>query len=265
MQKHAWAGASTFKKPAKYIALARDLGLSALHLVINDMVGQTEATAFRMKYPRQQIVELAGEVAAAGIDVHLMVWAMPHPLYVEGMCNELVGLFNSYPAPPFVGLQFDCEGPWTHAVGAFAYAEAALSIQRDLIGPVKLYRGARPKPFRFGINGIGYASSKKLDALASVCDYLCPQLYVPMAGIDADDILRLCLRWREQIGETIAGGPTDLPVMVGLSGSKRGVAHARACVAATKALPQWWTGEAIWWNLYHLSKSVEMQQVLMAA
>lgn len=241
----AWAGLASMVSPAmvaRDVAFASSLGLTALHVIVNDDSDQRHEIPFRT-YPLAEIRRLCGEAREAGLAVHLLSWILPFESYVQRAADVLIPL-----ALEFGGsVVFDAEEPWTQSRGDRARAAS-------LVGT--LFRSVPT-----GVTGIGYADVEKLDPLVDAVDMMIPQCYATSSShVDpALAVPRLAGRWRRVFGQT--------PIIAGLAAYRqRGIpgytpeAAMRAAFAGAAADPK--IHEVVWWALGDLRGNATAARVI---
>jgi hypothetical protein len=198
MRPAAWVPSSCLANPDKTIATLQAAGVRVANLMGNDMSEDRGPTPFRT-FDVDDLNRMAAACRAAGIEVHLTIWAMPHDEYLDGALAVLPGLIASMGATM---LWWDAEGPWHDATGCFDFATAAA-------------KAARVFP-RLALSGIG-AALAELRELAEVCCVWSPQAYATKESeADPPDVVEYSLgRWREAYGEPEEGW------CVGLAGYKQ--------------------------------------------
>ena len=236
----AWCGSGSMasdKTIARDIAFARWLGLTRLDVIINDHSGSRAERTFDT-YPRSKIVALCAAATKAGLETNLMSWIMPHERYLRDGCKEIVSLLEETDA---TSVCFDAEEPWTQARRPMPYADAAAVVAEALKG------------HRWGVTGIGYASSEKLGPLVRASAYMVPQAYVTSrSNLDpSHDPYKLAKHWMKLFGLR------DL--VVGLAAyHQEGIAGytvdqaLRACFASANAADP---VAIVWWSLRQIRSS----------
>ena len=159
----AWCGNRSLANPERDVAFAESIGLDGLTIMVHDVSKARAPRGFQLR-STTKILALADAIRAAGMDVGLCAWAMPHRKYLEKAARELISLATDAGART---VEWDAEEPWTQATGHMGHPEAAA-----LIGD--LFAG---RAFELGANAIGYTPAPKFGPLAAVCDYVVPQAY----------------------------------------------------------------------------------------
>jgi hypothetical protein len=205
MRVHAWVTSSCFEDPEKTVGELLAAGCSVASLMCNDFLKARGPTAF-ITFSVDKINRMAAACWAAGIEVHLTSWIMPHDLFMDGMLEQMPELMASTKATL---LMLDAEGPWADATGVFNYADAAAKAARIFT--------------RLGLSGIGSAPSE-LCELAKVCRVRSPQGYADdddTEGSTTDNVVPYSLReWRKRYGEAPDGW------IIGLAGYDQGTPAA---------------------------------------
>lgn len=164
----AWVESSALRKPKKYIALAKRLGLTELILICNDHSATRKPRKFTI-FNRKRIVAFAKEARAAGLEIGLMSWIAPHEAYIRSCAKVMTALAIDCDAHK---VELDAEEPWMLAKLMQMTYDQAGALVGECFGKFGVDR-----PFKLGVNGIGFASKRKLRGLAACCDYVCPQCY----------------------------------------------------------------------------------------
>lgn len=185
----AWAGRADItneKAIARTVRAAKFLGLRRLDIICNDHAGARDPIPFDT-YSPGDIVRAARAAQAAGLDVHLMSWIMPHASYLEAAVTRMRELVIMTGAE---SVQWDAEEPWTQAREPMDYRAAARLVGDSLAG------------IPMGVNGIGYTPAEKFGPLAEVCDYLVPQCYATATSklSPVDVVPKLVARYRRLFG-----------------------------------------------------------------
>lgn len=236
----AWVGYAAMtpeSNVSRTIETCKALGLKRLDIIVNDFSGDRSPTPFST-YDVKLIVRLASAANAAGLDVHLMSWIMPHEKFIRQAAEKLIPLATACEAK---SIQWDAEEPWTQAKNPMSYQAAA-----DLIA--ELFNG-----ITMGVNGIGYTPTAKFGPLAEVCDYLVPQCYsTNTSGADPATVApNYVKRWKKLFG--------NKPMVVGLAGYRQqGIkghtvdSAVKAAFAGAEALDE--VDEVIYWSLNQIRK-----------
>lgn len=244
----AWTGSSSLSAPERDVEFARSIGLSRLDIVVNDHSKARNPIPFSLTSEKKTI-KLARVATAAGLDVHLMTWIMPHETYIRSAADMLLALAKDTGAK---SIQFDAEEPWTQAKKPMGYSNAGA-----LIG--ELFRG---HGIELGVNGIGYAPIDKLGPLAEVCDYVVPQAYsTSSSGQDpATAPKRFGKRWANAFNK---------PIVMGLAAYRQsgiaGYTEREAVDAALSAARSYGSQGAIYWSLYHMRKNPTVAKTIQDA
>lgn len=191
----AWTGSSSMASPRAIrdaVNFAKAVGLGRLDVIVNDHSAWRAPTRFTT-YPTVKIVALVHDARAAGLDVHLMSWVMPHRDYLLGARDALLPLLERTGAS---SLQFDAEEPWTQATKPMPYGDAA-ELVRALFPRAQTMEDELN--VMVGVNAIGYAPAEKVGPLLSVADYVVPQCYsTSTSKLDPSTVVaRLMRRWRK--------------------------------------------------------------------
>lgn len=237
----AWTGLSSMVSQGainRTVKNCKDLGLKRLDIIINDNSIDRSPTNFST-YETKSIVGLAKAVGAAGLDVHLMSWIMPHEKFIKQAADKLIPLMDECGAQ---SIQWDAEEPWTQARQNMPYKEAA-----DLIA--ELFNG-----YTMGVNGIGYTPSDKFKPLSDICDYIVPQCYsTNTSGADPAAVVKSYVgRWKRLFG--------DKPMVVGLAAYRQnGIkgysidSALRAAFMGAELIEE--IDEVIYWSLNQIVKT----------
>ncbi len=215
---------------AGQVALAKRLGISRLHLMVNDHSTDRKPTAFRMDTKAR---EYARMITDAGIELHVTSWLMPHVEFLTRACSEMVQLSLDTGAS---SIEWDAEEPWTRAVGGLPHDKAAEMMQ--------LY-GSRE-----GVSGIGYADRDKLGPLIARADYVTPQAYTTRTSdLQPAGIPAVVRRW-----EGMAGKATVIPALAAYGQPPGGIAIAWRSAGKPATV--------ILWALRHLGSISAQKRVL---
>lgn len=195
----AWCGSSSLASPERDVALAVEVGLDRLCVVVNDHSRWRDPTPFTLR-DEDKIATLCAVARSAGLTVDLMSWVMPHEVYIREAARRLLPLMRECQA----GLEWDGEEPWTKARRPMPYPEAAALIAEvftapaaDSCDPAALGPGDRS--WAMGANGIGYTPVDKFGPLAEVCDWITCQAYsTSTSGVSPDRVDRLVHRWADK-------------------------------------------------------------------
>lgn len=242
----AWAGSRSLARPERYVKFAVAHGINRLDIVVNDHSKWRGPHKFTLRNP-DKIVRLAQLAREAGIEVHLMSWLMPHGVYIKGAADKLPLLAEMCDAS---SIQWDAEEPWMlardhdgHARGAERVAEAFKHLGLPM-----------------GVNGIGYASVRKMGPLAEVCDYVVPQIYSTRTnGLDPKTApAKFHKRWTKYFKKPIVMGLAAYR-QSGISGYPTETDAMQSAVDAARA-----TGvdTVLYWSLYHITRSPEVAKVI---
>lgn len=235
----AWAGSRSLANPQRYVDFAVEHSINRLDIVVNDHSKWREPHDFTIRNV-DRIVRLAGIARQAGIEIHLMSWIMPHVKYIEQAAETLIPLAAATHA---ASIQWDAEEPWMLARNHDGYVRGG-----EMVGDA-----FKSLAIPMGVNGIGYASVKKLRPLAKVCDYIVPQVYsTSTTGLDPRTApAKFHKRWRQYFGK---------PVVMGLAAYRQkgipGYTQAQAmqsAIIAVRAIPK--VNTVIYWSLYHITKN----------
>ena len=242
----AWVGGWGIKSPAKAVELAKRAGLDGAQIITNDLSKCRRAHEYGDKseggryYKHSGILRLAEAFHAAGMDVGLMTWVMPHRIWIESAAEVLVPLCTDAGAD---SLEPDAEEPWTQADAPMGYREVKRKSKGDLVAEAydeaaALFYSAFQGAPTIGVNAIGYTSTTRCDGLMEGAAYGVPQLYVTKtSGLTVESIPRITKRWRKHFLEA------DQEMVAGLAAYRQVDARhdipaaARACAATgcTKA------------------------------
>jgi len=159
-------------------------------IMVNDFAGERRRTQFDT-FDRDRIVALADELRAAGIDVTLTTWVMPHAGFIAGLGDTMRELSYGTGATRII---LDAEEPWMQAVAPLGYADAAGRI-RDALAGIDL-----------GLTAIVYCDVEKTAPLAKICGTWMPQAYVTLAGGSPTALVRTAYtRWTTKFGSPSDG------------------------------------------------------------
>jgi hypothetical protein len=188
MRVSAWLTSSTFNDPNATVAGLRAAGITTANLMINDFSADRGSTAFRT-FDLGKINAMARACHAAGIEVHLTSWVMPHDAFLDGALEQLPALLSSTGATM---LWWDAEEPWTQATGCFDYAAAAEKAC-SVFG-------------RCALSGIGGAL-EELTELAKLCCIYSPQAYATTNSQSTPGgVVPYSIgQWRSRFGEPTEG------------------------------------------------------------
>ncbi len=243
----AWTGRSSLRESSRDVDFCVAHGINRLDVIVNDHSNKRGLTPFDT-YRRPKILELCKKARDAGIEVHLMSWIMPHAPYIEQAADSLIGLCTETEA---TSLQWDAEEPWTQAVDAQPYEDAAAQIAEAF--------SSAPCPM--GVNGIGFTPAKKFGPLARVCEYLVPQCYAT-AGSRAtpETVVSLSVdRWRRHFGK-------DRRMEIGLAAYRQdgvqGHTPQSAMTASLANVRAYGFDTVIYWNLRGIQTSPEIASVV---
>jgi len=247
----AWAGWATMASDTavrRNIAVATNVGLSRLDIIIND---HSVARASRPydTYSQNRIVALCKAANDAGLAVHITTWVMPHRAYIERMGLEMHELAERAKIESVV---LDAEEPWTLARAPMPWVDAA-DLVKTSMGQI-----------RWGVTGIGYASPTKLGPLVRRAAYGLPQCYATNSATSArpeDAAPRYVARWREVF---------DLDeVVVGLAAyNQRGISghnvesSIRAAYQGARTVAP--SADVSWWSLSAIRNDVTVQKAVRA-
>lgn len=238
----AWAGNATLANPTRDVDFCKDHGINRIDIVVNDHSAWRDPSDFTVRSAKK-LSRVADLAHAAGIEVHLMSWCMPHEKYIRKAAAQLIPLAEMLDAK---SLQWDAEEPWMRARKRLPYGEAATLIKECF----------EKLPCEMGVNGIGYASTDKLGPLAAVCDYVVPQAYATAKnGMDPRTTpIKFYNRWKNEFNK---------PVIVGLAAYRqkgmKGYTQAEAIAAGIEGVKSLGTVDTvIYWSLYHIRKNREI-------
>lgn len=242
----AWCGSASLRNPGRDVDFCVAHGINRLDIIVNDHSVWREPTDFTVRGVTS-IVRLADLARAAGIEVHLMSWLMPHSMYIEQAGNELIPLATLCQAK---SIQWDAEEPWTKAKKAMPYEEASKLVAEVF----------KDRKFKMGVNGIGYASTQKLGPLAKVCDYVVPQAYATQSsGLKPDTAPgQFYRRWSSKFKK---------PVVMGLAAYRQkgipGYSEREAILTAIKATHALGDVDTIiYWSLRHIRTNREVANAI---
>lgn len=243
----AWCGSRSLARPEKYVQFAADHGINRLDIVVNDHSKWREPKDFTLRNS-DKIVRLAKLAHEAGIEVHLMSWIMPHPGYIAQAAEQLIPLATLTNA---ASIQWDAEEPWMLARNHGGHRRGAEAIANAF----------RHLPIPMGVNGIGYASVKKLKPLADVCDYLVPQVYSTRTnGLDPRTApAKFHRRWDKYFKKQIVMGLAAYR-QSGIHGYKNATEAMQAAADAAAAIDG--VDTVIYWSLYHATKNKAVAKVI---
>lgn len=241
-----WAGNATLANPTRDIDFCKDHNINRIDIVVNDHSAWRSPRDFTVR-SATRLGRVADLAHAAGIEVHLMSWCMPHEKYIRQAASELIPLAEMLDAK---SLQWDAEEPWTRAKKRLPYAEAAMILKESF----------EKLPCSMGINGIGYASTDKLGPLAAVCDYIVPQAYATAKnGMDPKKTpIKFHNRWRDKFNK---------PVVVGLAAYRqkgmKGYTEGEAIAAGIEGVKSLGTVDTvIYWSLFHIRKNPQVAKAV---
>lgn len=244
----AWVGFNAMKTQKDVdicMKSCKILGLKRLDIIVNDFSGNRLPTDFSTYEPKL-VARLADAANAAGLDVHLMSWIMPHKKFIEQASSKLTILSEMCQAK---SIQWDAEEPWTLAKSPMKYSDAS-----KLIGD--LFKGTV-----MGVNGIGYTPVAKFGPLAEVCDYLVPQCYsTSTSGADPATVVPSYVkRWKNQFGKK--------KMVVGLAAYRqKGIpkytveSALRSAFAGAEAIEE--IDEVIYWSLGQIRNEPAVSKVI---
>jgi len=244
----AWAGASSMtsaQTAREHVAFAKSIGLKRLDVIVNDHAAWRDPSDFTT-YDVGKIETLANAVTAAGMELHLMSWLMPHMRYVDGAARILIPLISRTGA---LSVVWDCEEPWTQARQALGYETAAGRVAAAFAG------------VRQGVTGIGYAPTNKLGPICERADYLVPQCYsTSTSGLDPATVVpKFASRWRAVFpGKPLAIGLAAYR-QTGISGYTAESALRAAYGGAVADLS---ARVAIYWSLRQIRSSTAVTKTL---
>ncbi|MEM9456897.1 MAG: peptidoglycan-binding domain-containing protein [Myxococcota bacterium] len=245
----AWTGQASFPRIAKDVQFCVDHGLNRLDVVVNDFSKRRGPAPFDTYRP-SKIVELCQVARDRGLEVHLMSWIMPHATFIEQAAEQLIPLCEQTGAS---SLQWDAEEPWTKAMDALPYEEAADRIARAFAD----------LPCPMGVNGIGFVPAKRFRPLAEICDYLLPQCYAT-AGSRArpQTVVSLCVdRWRERFGR-------DKRLVIGLAAYRQegieGLTPQQAMNSSLDNVRAYGLDTVVYWSLRQIRESPEVAAAVAA-
>jgi len=221
----AWAESSALRNPKKFVDFAVKAGLTEVIIIANDHSAWRKPKAFTT-FNKQRIIAFAKEARAQGLQVGLMTWIMPHREYIKECAKQMTELAEACDAWK---VELDAEEPWMLAQlkSGKRISMSAYDVMGDYVHECFGKYGVDRK-FKLGVNGIGFASRRKLKTLSAGCDYMTPQCYStrtqPLEPRTTAD--RFCQRWLEHFGdrEVIVGlaayrqskirilGPDDEPI-----------------------------------------------------
>lgn len=231
----AWAGMSSMVSAAtirRDVNFMRATGIRRVDIIVNDD-SEERSPMLRFKtYDADMIKAFALDAAAAGIEVHLMSWVMPHPAYIDGLAMHLAPLARDCGA---LSVVLDAEEPWTLAKRPMSWSVAATQVREALAG------------IKMGVTAIGYCNKTKLGPLLRVADYWVPQCYsTESQPLDPATVVpRFVTRWRNVFGP-------DKPIVPGLAGYRqkfgKGIdANLRLAFAGAEALGD--VPDVVYWSL----------------
>lgn len=157
MEYEAWCGSAP---PESELKLAKRIGLTGLHVMVNDHSKSRDPRAFSMA-PRSRLVETAKRIHGHGLAVHFTTWCMPHAPYLAGLMAQMQDIAWQVGAAT---IMLDAEEPWINARRPMKYAEAAAMLAEGMLMP-------------WGVTGIGWTSIPKVGPLAAAANYAIPQVY----------------------------------------------------------------------------------------
>lgn len=242
----AWCGSSALRDPKGAVKFAAAHGIDRLDVIVNDHSKDRAPTRFSLR-DTDRIRNLADVAHAAGLEVHLMSWVMPHADFIHSAADKLLPLAEATGAS---SIQWDAEEPWTLAKHRLGYPQAAKLID-------KRFRGGPP----MGVTGIGYASREKLTPLAAICDYAVPQCYsTHTSGLNPKNVGRKFTERWERVYR--------VPVVCGLAAYRQhgipGYKKQTAMEAAIRSVPPH-IHTVIYWSLPSLQRDPELARVVACA
>lgn len=245
----AWTGQTSFPRIAKDVQFCVDHRIDRLDVVVNDFATQRGPAPFDT-YRQSKIVELCQAARDSGLEVHLMSWIMPHADFIEQAAQQLIPLCEQTGAS---SLQWDAEEPWTKAVDALPYEEAADRIARAFI----------ELPCPMGVNGIGFTPANRFRPLAEICDYLLPQCYATSGSrARPQTVVSLCVdRWRERFGQ-------GKRFVIGLAAYRQegieGLTVPEAMNSSLDNVRAYGLDAVVYWSLRQIRESPEVAAVIAA-
>lgn len=245
-----WAGSGSMASAAtirRDVNFMKAVGVKRLDIIVNDDSEERSPMLKFKTYDADKIKALALDANAAGIEVHLMTWVMPHPAYIDGMAMTLPALARDCSA---LSIVLDAEEPWTLAKRPMAWAAAARDV-RSALSNIKM-----------GVTAIGYCNKVKLGPLLDVADYWVPQCYsTETQKVDPATVVpQFVKRWRKAFGRS-------KPFVVGLAGYRqkfgKGIdANLRLAFAGAEALGD--VDEVIYWSLSSIRSNKQVAKTIQA-
>lgn len=128
-------------------------------------------------------------------------------------------------------------------------------------GAEAVAKAFRDLPIPMGVNGIGYASVKKLGPLAEVCQYTVPQVYSTNRNtLDPRTApAKFHRRWNKHFKQPIVMGLAAYR-QSGISGYESAAEAMQAAVDAVKNIPE--INTVIYWSLYHVTRNPSVAKVI---
>ncbi len=154
-----WAGARSLANPRRDVAFAKSIGITTIHIIVNDHSKRRAHTDFTIR-DRAKIIRLANLCHANGLAVVLMSWLQPHKTTIEQAAGILIPLMGDCRARM---LCFDLEEPFTCSDPCPVWGRDPYEQAGALIG--KLFGGIVP----LACTGIRYAPVRKLGPVMEHC------------------------------------------------------------------------------------------------
>lgn len=183
-----WTTKSALSNPRDTAQALAAAGANEASIMLNDFAWARSEREFET-HDVEKIATFAGELHAAGLDVTLTTWVMPHEGFIRGMGAQLPALVELTGARATV---LDAEEPWAQATGAMSHDDAAELVGEVLEGQVLI------------LSGISYANTSALIGLSRVCPIWSPQAYATTKDGSMDPAKAVSgslSRWRSKFGE----------------------------------------------------------------
>lgn len=184
----AWIQNSLIGEPDRAVDLMKRGGFNSASLVTNDFSKNRGPTEYWTR-DLARLANMADACHAAGIEVTLTTWVMPHDVFVDGMLEQLPEIIDATGA---TRLYLDAEEPWNAATGEFDREVAAWEIGSGLGDIVEL-----------ALSAIVYCPEVEILPLAGICPVYSPQAYSTIAN-DLDPhtgVTKARDRWVAKFGE----------------------------------------------------------------